>query len=197
MIVFAAAATFAAAIPRYEDSWISPAIDWPRRGVDRNDYAAIEAELTVDTRGYVSNCQAHAAAGNPNMGPYKCQLLKQRAAFSPARDPDGHKIYGLHRVYVLWWARSNAPKDLPVSDFSVRVGRDIAVADSDKLTRISYAVDASGKLLSCGPAPRKQANALTAAACDQVPSSLVKPVTDRDGKPVTTVEDAVARILQQ
>jgi hypothetical protein len=196
MFALAAAASFAAAVPRYEDSWIAAAVDWPTRGVDRNDYASITAEITVDPRGYASDCHASATAGNPNMAPYTCQLLKKRAQFAPARDPGGRKIYGLHRSHLLWWNRDNMPEGLVPYDFAARVGPEIAKAQGDKLTRISYAVDASGSLLSCGPLSDKDDAAVAAEACKQLPQSLRRPVLDRKGKPTVAVEDALVKAVE-
>lgn len=175
---------------------ISAFLDWPKRGISRNDYASITAEITVDPRGYASDCQARATAGNPNMAPYTCALLRQRSEFKPARDPAGHKIYGLHRSHFVWWNSDKPVDDVVIYDFVAHVGGNVPIEKADQLTRINYAVDTTGRVLSCWAGAADAKSALVAASCEQLPASLQKAVSDRKGKSVLSVQDAVVKVVE-
>src|SRR5438045_2354541 len=99
--VLLAAAAAAAPVPAMTTDWWSDYYDTPSQGLALGEMSLVVAEMTINTHGYISGCDGHAYAGNPQMGPYVCSRLRQRAVFEPARAPDGRKVTGVYRKLIV------------------------------------------------------------------------------------------------
>ena len=63
--LLAVAAAFSAPEPQYMDSWISPAIDFPQKGIPKKELVRLAIEVTVNPQGYVESCRSQILSGNP------------------------------------------------------------------------------------------------------------------------------------
>lgn len=198
LLLVAAVVAFTAPDPMYMDSWLSPALDFPRKGLPPNKFVKLSIELTVNPNGYMENCRSMALSGNPAMGPYTCKLIGYRAYFRPARDLSGRKSYGVYRTRVSWWNGDGSPPDVPQTwDFEARVAALPPSLKEPVVQRIKFAVDAAGRILACGAEGNASAE-LAAQACAQLPQSFrVEPARTRSGRAVPSVQDAAVHLVMK
>lgn len=204
-----AAAVFTAPVPAMTNDWFSPVYDWPKTGLRPNELLVVEAEITVNPRGYMQSCTGHVYSGIPAMGPYVCSRLRLRNVFEPARDAEKHRIYGVYRNFIILFSGSRNtkefPKDYRHSDF------DIAVPAGSKLSThyfiIQFAVDAQGRPSHCslvaqagfglGRHRQEIAPAIVERACADVPLNLhVAPTRDGSGNAVPSVQNATVGLIE-
>lgn len=194
----AAIAAYSAPVPVYRDTWISPAIDFPQRGINSDSYTLMTTELTVNPHGGLIGCRAKIIAGNAGMGRYTCALLKTRALFEPARDPSGRRMYGIDRE-VIGWAllqKLSPPVDIPgAAQFEVKVSRLPSGMKQPARSKIQFAVDVGGSISSCSPLRDDKEPALAQLACGALgPAFHVEPALDNKGRPVPSVQNATVEL---
>jgi hypothetical protein len=196
--LLAAAAAFSAPEPQYIDSWISPAIDFPQKGIQKSELVLLAIEVTVNPQGYVELCRSQILSGNPKMGPYTCKLIGFRALFRPARDLSGRKAFGVFRFHVGWWNGDGPPPTDKQQnwDFEVTAQGSPASMKPPEINRIQFAVDASGQILACDAESKEMSADLARLACGQLTQQLsIAPAKTRSGKVVPSIQDAVVHIV--
>ena len=205
--MLAAAAAFTAPVPAMTNDWFSPVYDWPKTGIGRNELVVVEAEITVNRNGYMERCTGHVRSGNPQMGPYVCSRLKLRNVFEPARDPDGKRMFGVYRNFVVLFNGGRDSKEFPpyrATDFDIA-----AAAGKDAARRffIQFAVDPQGRPSACSLV--KEAGfglgrhaqvidpAIVERACAEVATRMrLEPARDRKGAAVASVQNALVGIIE-
>ncbi len=75
----------------YRSSWI-------RRGLE----GAAGFALEIDAKGRVTNCTITRSTGHRQLDDATCELLRERAGFTPARDSSGEAVAGTFRSTVNW-----------------------------------------------------------------------------------------------
>lgn len=196
LMLAATLGTYTAPVPVHRDSWISAAIDFPVKGVDRNTFTGVAVDITVTPRGGVSECRGRAIAGNPGMAGYTCKLLAARALFEPARDPSGRRMFGVHRD-LFYWVNVDQPATLKHRadvQFEVKVPQLPAGTKEPAIALVQFAVDPVGSASSCSPVPKE--TALAQLACAALgPAFRAEPARDRKGRPVPSVQNARVRLI--
>ncbi len=163
----------------------------------------VVAEITVNKFGGVAGCVGHAYSGNPQMGPYVCSRLKKRAAFKPARGPDGRKVVGIYRKLIIV-ANVTSDTRFRTPDFGVHIPGSVQTI-SDNPFEIQFYLDANGQVSDCSLIDAIGINlerhkqvvdgAIVQRACAEVPRQL-KPMPPRDkqGNPIPTAQNALVTI---
>jgi hypothetical protein len=127
--------------------WWSDYYDTPSQGLAPGEMSLVVAEMTINTHGYISDCVGRVYAGNPQMGPYVCSRLRQRAVFEPAKGPDGRKVVGIYRKLIVV---ANVKKDTSfrMPNFGIHIASS-GQAASDNPFEIQFYLDASGNVSDC------------------------------------------------
>lgn len=63
--------------------------DYPSEAIHRNQGGSSQFRLLIDEKGSVAGCHVEKASGIPVLDAMGCQVIKQRAKFTPARDRSG------------------------------------------------------------------------------------------------------------
>ena len=76
--------------------------DYPTKAL-REEAAGVTAfRLTIGTGGMVAGCAITASSGSQELDDATCQLITQRALFSPARNANGEPVTGQYSNRVRW-----------------------------------------------------------------------------------------------
>jgi protein TonB len=62
----------------------------------------VSFRVTVDAEGAAKDCAVLDATQPPTIGPFTCDLIKQRARFTPARDKAGNPAADFYINSVFW-----------------------------------------------------------------------------------------------
>ena len=194
----AAAGLYTAPVPVHKDTWISPALDFPVRGVKADALNVVVVELTVNPYGGMSDCQGRATHGNPNMAGYVCDVLKNRTTFKPARDPAGKRMWGVYRQTFVWWLADKAmpPEnyDRP-ANFQLEFDRLPPGVKDGAAGEIQFVIDTAGNGSSCSPTEANSDPAFMQMVCERLSTRLhFPPAKDRAGRPVPSVQNAWIRL---
>lgn len=81
--------------------WITDS-DYRTSWINRGYSGVAGFELSVDTRGRVSNCTITRSTGHAALDEATCRLLERRASFDPARDSSGEIVAGRYSSSVSW-----------------------------------------------------------------------------------------------
>jgi TonB family protein len=81
--------------------WIHTA-DYPAAALRAEASGATAFRVTVAPEGVVSECAITQSSGNPALDEATCRLVRQRAVFNPARDPQGKPTIGTYSNRVRW-----------------------------------------------------------------------------------------------
>ncbi len=119
----------------------------PNRWIGENDYlpiavrngteGTVPVRLTVDPQGFVSACRVIGTSGSALLDAYTCDLLPERARFSPALDRDGNPTVGYWSTRVIW--------KMPIRPQA----EDFAEAPRDMILSYSFEVDTDGAVSGC------------------------------------------------
>jgi hypothetical protein len=198
--VLLAAAAATAPVPAMTTDWWSNYYDTPSKGLAPGEMSLVVAEMTVNTHGYIAACVGHAYAGNPQMGPYVCSRLRQRAVFEPARGPDGRKVVGVFRKLIVV-ANVTKTATFRMPNFGIHVEGSGQNAGANPV-EIQFYLDANGNVSDCSLIDSVGINlekhkqvvdpAIVQRACAELRLQL-KPVPPRDshGVPVATSQNAL------
>jgi hypothetical protein len=205
--LIAAAAIYTAPFPAMTEDWFSGVYDWPKNGLKRDELSDVEVAITVNPHGAFQNCSWKVHSGNPQMGPYVCERLRIRGVFEPARSPDGKRMYGVYRTFVLLWnGDADPPKEYPRSDFDIRVSPVAAEQIKHGKFIIQFAVDAEARASSCslvrevglGLYREKQRvdPAVVSQACGELVLKMrMVPARDSSGSLVPSVQNAAVGVI--
>ena len=195
----AAAAAATAPVPSMTQDWWSNYYDAPGKGLAPGELSVVVAEMMVSTNGYMMACNGRVYTGNPQMGPYVCSRLRNRALFRPARGPDGHKIAGIYRKVIMV---ANVKKDTAfrAPNFGIHVPG--AAPVSDNPFEIQFYLSANGRISDCSLIDSVGINlerhkqvvdpATVQRACAEIAVQL-KPIPPRDktGNAIPTTQNAL------
>lgn len=198
LFFLAAAAAFSAPEPQYIESWISPAIDFPQKGIQKNELVHLAIEVTVNPQGYAESCQSRVLSGNPSMGSYSCKLIGLRALFRPARDLSGRRTFGMFRLHLAWWKGDGRPPMDQQRNWNFEVATQGLPASMKQpvVKRIQFAVDANGRVLACDAESKDMSSEMAQLACGQLAKQFtVAPARTRSGRAVPSVQDALVHFV--
>ena len=180
--------------------WWSDYYDTPSRGLAPGEMSLVVAEMAINTHGYISGCVGRVYAGNPQMGPYVCSRLRQRAVFDPARGPDGRKVVGIYRKLIVV-ANVTKETNFRMPNFGIHVSGSGRTA-SDNPFEIQFYLDANGHMSDCSLVDSIGINLekhkqvvdpeTVQRACAEVPNQLkLLPQRDSHGTPISTSQNAL------
>ena len=72
-------------------SWVTNE-DYPSAAIRSGDHGTVRVRLDVGADGRVTDCTIVASSGSSLLDSTACTLLRRRARFDPAEDPQGNKI---------------------------------------------------------------------------------------------------------
>jgi TonB family protein len=96
-----------AARPRANLSSYFSADDYPASAARNNEQGRTAFNLDVDANGRVTACIIRESSGSAALDAATCRIIRSRARYTPARDPNGKAIPGQDRGTVTW----QLPKD--------------------------------------------------------------------------------------
>jgi len=145
--------------------------DYPVKAFERQWSGAATFELLIDPEGRPANCTIVHSSGHSELDRQTCFIAMHRARFTPARGPDGTRVYASYRSMVKW--RRPDQESLqgePGPDLEVTVAALPAGTKEPLAVKLAYFVDAQGKASSCAALPESngQPSALVEAACRQM-----------------------------
>jgi hypothetical protein len=206
-IALAAAAQISAPVPTNLREWFS-ARDVPDYlGRTGGGTWKVGVRLVVGSDAALRVCYVQNSSGIADLDKLTCSLIEKRARFQPARWSDGSAVVGVFSTAVTWSVMTpfegppqfNLPKGSE-ADLDVSINQLPAGAKSPSLVRVMFAVDSTGKMLSCAAETTENFiraendPVLIPVACDQLLASY-KPlrINDAAGRPIRTVQDALVR----
>ena len=197
------APTAIAPVPSMTTDWWSDYYDTPTQGLAPGEASLVVAEITVNKYGGFASCVGRAYVGNPQMGPYVCSRLKNRAVFDPARGPNGLKVIGIYRKLIVV-ANFKTATSFRAPNFGIHIPG-AGQSASDNPFEIQFYLDAHGQVSDCSLIEsiginlerRKQVvdGTTVQRACAEVPIQL-KPIppSDQHGIPIPTTQNALVII---
>lgn len=66
--------------------------DYPAEALRGNKEGTVQFLLLIDERGSVAGCHVERPSGIPILDAMGCQVMRERAKFTPARDAQGHPV---------------------------------------------------------------------------------------------------------
>jgi len=82
-------------------TWITNE-DYPAEALRNNWQGAVRIRWTIDVAGRAVNCQVLESSGHEVLDRTACDLIENRAAYEPARDPQGNAIPSEDMRRVVW-----------------------------------------------------------------------------------------------
>jgi TonB family protein len=142
--------------------------DYPPDALRAKEQGVTAFRLAVDTAGAVSGCEVVASSGSKALDETACQMLSERARFTPAMDKDGHVVPGSYRSRVRWALPASVGHPMP----GVKVERAIVEKDGSMSNcEVTMATGFEADLAKVGPKP-----------CS--PHALLEPYFDAKGEAV-------------
>jgi protein TonB len=92
--------------------WITTE-DYPQSALLDDTQGTVAFHLTVDRQGRVQNCEIIQSSGSDQLDATACNLITQRARFSPARDARGRPVEGGYSNRVRWVLPKEVPQPHP------------------------------------------------------------------------------------
>ncbi len=136
-------------------SWVTPA-DYPAAALRNREQGLVSFRLVVGPDGTVQDCEITGPV-SPALDQATCDLLKQRARFTPAADPQGKPATANWRSRINWMLPQTAPWTLS-ANFSVAPDGTLLSCRHEAAGRLAPADDASmcGVMRAAGPDKLKQ-----------------------------------------
>lgn len=204
-ILAGAAAVYTAPAPPRNDQWYAGVFSFPESQLSEDEVSQVLVELTVDPGGASLSCRSRAISGNPQLGAFACRQINGRARFSPAKAPDGSRMYGVYRTYFSMSAGNTPPTRRP-ADRAFEIALTVPVPKPSLF--IQFAVDAGGTLIpaSCSLVPATGVGSqrmkqtvepvFVSQVCAAIPAKLkLEPATDSMGTPVPSVQNAYLTVV--
>lgn len=76
--------------------------DYPQEALDRGEQGAVQVQLTVGTDGRVKRCEIASSSGSGLLDSRTCEIMLERARFTPARDARGRPVEGSFSQRITW-----------------------------------------------------------------------------------------------
>ena len=77
--------------------------DYPSDAVKNRWLGGVVADLAIDREGRVSKCTVFQSSGHKVLDEKTCEVLKERARFTPAQDSNGDPVEGRCRTTSFNW----------------------------------------------------------------------------------------------
>jgi protein TonB len=77
--------------------------DYPADAQQNGEEGSVRARLTVDARGRVAKCTIIRSSGHVSLDKATCDVLRDRARFSPARDANGKAVSDSFVTPLVVW----------------------------------------------------------------------------------------------
>lgn len=189
-------------------SWVT-SDDYPPRALRDEREGAVGFRLSVGVDGLPSGCEVTASSGDADLDNKTCQLLMERARFTPARDESGRKVASSYSNRIRWqipdtdggavasagfqadanresWPRGPiAAESMSMIDLASHYPPAARAERVEGAVQMLLGIDAAGVLTSCDIVEGSMSADLDAAACDLMRTEgSFHPALDSDGKPV-------------
>lgn len=82
-------------------TWVTPA-DYPLRALRDDQQGIVAFRLGISPEGLVDECQIVSSSGSPVLDQATCDLIRQRARFTPAIEAAGKPVRGSYSNHVRW-----------------------------------------------------------------------------------------------
>lgn len=192
-------------------SWVTSA-DYPASALREEREGTTGFRLTIGADGLPAACDIIAPSGHGDLDAVTCQLIMQRARFTPGRNARGEAVGGTYSNRIRWQIPEGGGLAMDVAGFGLDTAQESwprgAIPD-DAFTRIDPAahypaaalaareegtvhmeltVDSAGQVAGCKVNESSLSAALDAAACALMRSKgQFSPALDSDGKPTRGV----------
>ena len=92
--------------------------DYPASAIANEEQGSVAVRIAVDERGRAAGCAVEISSGSAALDLKTCEIVKERARFTPARNSAGQPVPGEFRQRVAW--RLEDPL-MPAEDWSYEV----------------------------------------------------------------------------
>jgi len=157
-------------------TWATPK-DYPIRALRNRQEGRVGFRLTVEKNGQVSSCANTKSSSVVELDETTCQMIVQRAEFTPAFDEEGMPIVSTWSNSVRWQI-PKGPREVP------REGH----------LSVVYVVEKDGTVSSCELEEAEGASA-ERNYCDGI--HKFAPLLDENGKPQRKLIRFMTRIVQE
>ena len=76
--------------------------DYPVEALKKDEQGSVAVRLQIDRSGRVSGCTLLQSSGSESLDKATCNILKDRARFTPARNSDGATVPDTYTQRVVW-----------------------------------------------------------------------------------------------
>lgn len=76
--------------------------DYPLEAMNKGEQGTVRFRLAVDERGRITGCTIVASSGSSVLDAKTCEIMRERAVFSPARNKAGRAIPGSFSSQIKW-----------------------------------------------------------------------------------------------
>lgn len=162
--------------------------DYPMKAFEKQWEGITTFELLVAPDGSVANCTVTESSGHSELDKATCHLAMKRAKFTPA-SVDGRPVHGIYRSEAAWALPERSVGTKAGPDLEISLSRLPAGTAQPPVVKLAYAVDSSGKSLSCDALPqsRKQPALLVELGCKELVGRMAVPVVTPSGQAVEAV----------
>lgn len=87
--------------------------DYPRQAMERGEQGKVDILVRVDDQGSISDCIVEQSSGFSDLDARTCELIRERAKFKPALDPQGRAIPSEMRTQIGWSLRDGPQPNQP------------------------------------------------------------------------------------
>jgi TonB family protein len=78
--------------------------DYPHQAALRDQQGSVQFQLLVDEKGSVAGCHVMRASGIPALDAMGCQVIRERAKFTPALDRTGQPVRSVYVTPPVRWS---------------------------------------------------------------------------------------------
>ena len=76
--------------------------DYPREAVRNGWEGLVRVDLTIGTKGRVTDCKVIKSSGHAVLDTTTCKIMMTRARFQPARDDAGNAVEDHYETQINW-----------------------------------------------------------------------------------------------
>lgn len=189
-------------------AWVT-SDDYPVTAIRDEREGTTGFQLTVGADGLPIRCEIVASSGHADLDAKTCEVVMQRARFTPGHDAKGHAIGGTYTSRVRWQVPDGYSEALADAGFHVDDSREgwprgpvvdptmstidavghyppaALTARQEGDVAMMLSIDAAGKVTRCDVTSTSLSAPLDAAACELLRSEgRFLPALDSNGKPV-------------
>lgn len=75
---------------------------YPRESLARGEQGIVVYHVVIDPRGHPTECEVTASSGFPRLDVATCQMLMDRAVFTPSENGHGRHVRSSYDGKVIW-----------------------------------------------------------------------------------------------